>query len=455
MQKLFVWRDTIFKYLVAAIILVVPLYAKFPFIKIPGTFVSIRAEDFLIAITSFFLIFYIKDVFEFFKSKMSMSILLFLAIAFTSLLSAVFITKTVVLHIGLLHFVRRIEYFLPLVFSYIVIKKDKTALDFYLKLLFMVVFLSFLYGLGQKYLEWPIIITQNQEYSQGVALRWRPGSHINSTFAGHYDLATYLVMILPIVVNSFFVYKNKFSKLTSASAFFAGMWLLVNSASRVSLASYLLAVSISLLFLKKYKAIPVVVVTSIIFIAFSSNLLARYERLIEVTRDRFFSTQLITSVWASDSAGFGIKKQKPPPSPTPVPVFEDRSTSIRFNVEWPRAIRAFSKNPLLGTGYSSITLATDNDYLRLIGEVGILGFASFALIFLRIFQLFLTRFPLTNFFKGSELVFLAGFFGSLPGLFTNAVFIDIFEASKFATSFWLLMGMALFLIKKGTKDYEK
>jgi len=90
----------------------------------------------------------------------------------------------------------------------------------------------------------------------------------------------------------------------------------------------------------------------------------------------------------------------PTPTPTPTPTslpeatpsayFEPtalavgRSTDIRLKVEWPRAIKAFLKNPLLGTGYSSITLATDNDYLRMLGETGILGTLAFLAIILEI-----------------------------------------------------------------------
>src|SRR3990167_10675400 len=54
-----------------------------------------------------------------------------------------------------------------------------------------------------------------------------------------------------------------------------------------------------------------------------------------------------------------------------VPVAEDRSFNIRLKAEWPRAIRAFLKNPVLGTGYSSVGLAVDNDYLRSLAESGI------------------------------------------------------------------------------------
>jgi len=48
MQKLYNWLDGGIKYLLAAVMLAVPLYPKFPFIKIPGTYVSVRLEDFLV-----------------------------------------------------------------------------------------------------------------------------------------------------------------------------------------------------------------------------------------------------------------------------------------------------------------------------------------------------------------------------------------------------------------------
>ena len=42
--------DTIIKYGIAAILIAVPLYPKFPFLNVPGIYVSIRIEDFLILI---------------------------------------------------------------------------------------------------------------------------------------------------------------------------------------------------------------------------------------------------------------------------------------------------------------------------------------------------------------------------------------------------------------------
>ena len=315
----------------------------------------------------------------------------------------------------------------------------------------MVIFFAFVYGFGQRYFSWPIIITQNQEYSKGVALRWMPGSHINSTFAGHYDLATFLVLVLPVVITSLFILKNKLAKLFLLAIWLMSLWLLVNTASRISLVSYLVATTFSLVLIKKYKVIPVVLLISLSFIGFSSNLQERYTRIWGVVRERVFEVKIIDNlvsgeIYAQVDEESLYKKDKPSPTPTPVPVFEDRSSSIRLNVEWPRAIRAFSKNPLLGTGFSSITLATDNDYLRALGEVGFLGLLSFSLIFITIFKEFLGVFPLQEYFNGLNLAFVSGMVAAIPGIFLNAIFIDVFEASKFAIIFWLFMGMAISLI---------
>lgn len=444
--------NLLFKYITASTLIAVPLYPKFPFIDVPGTFVSIRLEDLLIAFSAILLVIaYFPKVKILLQDKLVRSIVLFLLVGLASLFSAVYLTKTVSLHLGFFHWARRVEYFIPLFLGIEAIRRDRKSLGFYFKILLLVVFTAFIYGVGQKNFEFPIIVTQNEEYSKGVALRYIPGSHINSTFAGHYDLATFLVLALPIVISAIFLLKGRLTKFLLIAASFSGMWLLVNTASRISLFSYLVATTLALILIKKYKVIPVVLIISIMFVSFSSNLLARYERFFEVGLERIMRINLINDrligpVYAQDVEGI-IERREVTSTPTPIPVFEDRSTNIRLNVEWPRALRAFSKNPFLGTGYSSITLATDNDYLRLLGEVGILGFFAFFLIFAQIGLIILRNMPIIKNFQNLELAFLAGFVGAIPGLFTNAVFIDLFEASKFATIFWLFTGFAVSLLR--------
>lgn len=451
MQKLLKLPNKIYKYAVAALVLMVPLYPKFPAISVAGTYVAIRLEDFLVLFV--FLIFFatqFRKFKSFFRDDINRAILIFLSVGAASLISGIFLTQSVTFHIGLLHWLRRVEYITVFWVGAAAIRNTR-GLDFYLKLFGITVILAFIYGLGQKYLSWPVIITQNLEYSKGIALRWIPGSHINSTFAGHYDLATFLVMLLPIFVCLYFAVKGLRSKLFLVLIITSGLWLLVNTISRISIVSYLVGVTVSLLVLRKTKALVAVLILSIVFFSFSSDLISRYVRIIDITKSKIeqqLDRILINSrdnltVFAQAEEDLPQRRiKKLTPIPTPPPVYEDRSTSIRLNVEWPRAIRAFSKNPLLGTGYSSITLATDNDYLRMLGETGLLGFFAFFLIFARVGKLYKTSLTIIpQSIDKIRSAFLAGVIGASPAIFLNAFFIDVFEASKFAIIFWLLMGI--------------
>ncbi len=418
----------IFKFILTSLLIVIPLYSKFPAIKIPGIYVAVRLEDFLIllAIIIFALPLF-KNIKRILSENVSRSIALFLIIGAISVVSGIYLTKTVSPNIAILHLFRRIEYLSLFFVGYLYVINNQKAdiFSYIIKVLLIVNFLVLIYALGQRFLNFPVISTQNEEYSKGVALRWISGSHINSTFAGHYDLASYIVLTLPILISSFFIYKDRISKIILGLSIVSGFWLLSVAVSRISIVAFILATSISLFVLKKYKEILAIAVISIVIFGFSADLRTRYGRIIDVLKQRISS---IVVVYAQEDGN----------------VNEDRSTSIRLNVEWPRAIRAFSKNPLLGTGYSSITLATDNDYLRALGETGILGLTSFSLIFVSLFLKF-KKFIFTN---SVESLFVASFIGSTVGILVTALFIDIFEASKFATMYWLFAGLVIGTINK-------
>lgn len=450
-KKLTIKYDFFIKYSAMLLLVVIPLYPKFPLFKVEGTFVSVRLEDFLLAFSALIVLPVIfKDLKRWLKDSTVIGFLLYLLVSLTSLVSAVFITKTIDPDIGILHLIRRIEYFTPFFIGYYAIYFDKKNLDLFIKTILLIIFVVFIYGMGQKYLHWPIIITQNQEYSKGVALQYREGSHINSTFAGHYDLASYLVLLMPTIV-AFLVQSkiNKILQLQFMGVFMAGLWLLVNSASRISFFTYLLSTAITLIILNKKRLLPIIVLISLLFTLSSQNMILRYKRVFDVVKNNYLTQSMIVSAQTINP----IKNIQASPTPIAIEILEDRSTNIRLNVEWPRAIRAFVKNPLLGTGYSSITLATDNDYLRLLGETGLFGFLAFIIIILN-FSLTLFKLILRNSGKvifSTEALFTAGIAGSLVGILINAVFIDIFEASKFAIIFWLIFGM----IKGIEKAYEK
>lgn len=422
-------RRSFLKYGVASLILAVLLYPKFPFVTIPGVAVSVRLEDFVI-FGVFVVWLFNVDFKEFFKNRINIAIIMFLMAGAVSTFAGVFLTNTVVPQAGFLHWARRVEY-LAMFFIGASVVRSRDELNFYIKLLVIVILLAFFYGVGQRYFNIPIITTQNQEYARGIALRWSEGSHLVSTFAGHYDLASYLILLFPTLYLFLFAKGQALKKFIPDTKIIItrvlllttvvmGLWLLTQSASRISLVSYLGSSLLALIIAGKKKFIPVVLILTFIFSLTSGNLVRR-----------FFN---IVSVYAQ---GEELPEETPEPVPPPP---EDRSTSIRLNVEWPRAIRALIKNPLTGTGYSSITLATDNDYLRMLGETGIIGFFSFWNFFGLIIIYILKSFPKA---ESPEALFVVGTFSALFGVLLNMVFIDLLEASKFAIILWLMLGFVV------------
>lgn len=437
-------QKNILKYSIATILLVIPLYPKFPVFNVPGTYVAIRAEDFLLTVLSIYWLYYIykKKNYGFLKDNLTRALILFFGVGLLSLISAIFLTQTATAHLGFLHWARRIEYIVPFFIGIAAVKETKKV-RFFGETIFIASLVAFLFGLGQIYLHWPVISTQNFEYAKGLALRWIPGSRLHSTFAGHYDLAAFLVLVLPLATAFFFNYKKWSRKLILFTFVLApSFWLLLETESRVSFAAFLVAISLTLWFLKRRIYIILVLAISLTTALLFTDLGDRYRYSIETYRQKIKNIQRINLVVESV---YAQTTQTLSREPEPVPPREDRSTSIRLNAEWPRALRAFLKNPLLGTGYSSITLATDNDYLRLLGEIGIVGALAFLLVLLHLFN------KLCWFFRtktsGLDRAFVAGFLGGFIGILLNATFIDVFEASKVAIIFWTLAGIAVGIVE--------
>lgn len=486
------WKSpevNIFSLIIIGLLIFIPIYPKFPLFNVPGTFVAIRIEDFIIAFVFFiWLIQQIRLGFPNLKDRVGKLILLYWGIGFLSLISAIFITKNIVPHIAVLHFLRRIEY-MSLFFVALSSVRSVKNIKTYCGIILLATAGVIVFGLGQKFLNWPVVSTMNAEFSKGMILRLSEWARVNSTFAGHYDLAAYLVLILAITGGFFFVIKNKLARIATLLVGFFSLYLLILTASRVSFAVYLVAIFFVLLLTKKYWWIGPVMALSLTMMLLSTEITQRFALTFNV--DLSYLSSKIPK-WGGEvnqlnlkptvtpiptptpietvkrgSRGVGGRVIIPTPTPTFVPMAAAEtqewmpttelaiqySDGIRFSVEWPRAIRAFFKNPFLGTGFSSVTLATDNDYLRSLAETGLLGFISFFLIFLEIIRriiVFLRR-------NKDEVLraLVIGFTGGLLGFLGNAVFIDVFESSKVAFIFWILMGSLVGLMKVSSIQNKK
>lgn len=452
---------SVLKYALAALLIVVPLYPKFPIFNVPGTYVAIRAEDFLISLIAlvWLTITLRSGIKNFLHDKLNQAILIFFAAGLLSSLSSIYLTRTAPPHIVFLHWARRIEYIIPF-FAAIEVVKSINKARFFTTAIFVATFFVFTFGFGQAYANFPVISTQNEEYSKGLALRWVPGARLHSTFAGHYDLAAFLVILLPISAALFWHYKKLKNKILFLMfSILPAFWLMLRAESRVSFASFLFGVAISLWLVRKKIYIIPVIALCILSAVFFTDLGVRYKNSLQTYWQRITNTQkinfrLVQPTFAQTSVPAVPErtrnKQTESAKPQIPNIFEDRSTAIRLNVEWPRALRAFTKNPLLGTGYSSITLATDNDYLRLLGETGLVGTLAFLLVILRLLQKLVAYVRNTK--RDWKYYYICGFTGGFLGLLLNATFIDVFEASKVAIIFWALAGIAVGLVEREKRN---
>lgn len=437
---------------VLGLFIFIPLYPKFPLFNVPGTYVAIRLEDFLIALViGLYFLTNFRNFKSLLKSTIIQAFLLFWAIGLLSLFSGIFLTQTVTPHLGVLHFLRRVEFMSLFLVSFSVFT-NTGQIKMMLKVMLGVTLIVIFYGFGQQWLSFPVISTTNREFSKGLILFLTPGARINSTFAGHYDLGIYMSIFLTVAIALLFYLKKVWHKLLISAISFLGFIVLALTAARVSFASMVIGI-IGLLWVIGQKKMIFLLMGLVIFAFVISpdlrhrtvatitvNLLGgggpKYTPPPQVTNPtKNFSLENAATKSASLSSTPRDVVPGEPINPTELGVF--RSFEIRFNVEWPRAINAFLKNPFLGTGYSSLTIATDNDYLRALGETGILGFLSFFLIWFILIKRILFSFKKSVGFKK---YFLIGSLMVILVTFLNATFIDVFEASKIAGLLWLYLG---------------
>ncbi|MBP9719238.1 MAG: O-antigen ligase family protein [Candidatus Levybacteria bacterium] len=492
----------------------IPLYPKLPLLDVTHTWVYIRVEDFLVAVAFFIYGIQVLRKKAFIRTPLTLPIILFWLVGAVSTLSAIYLIFPYIADafpmVAILHLLRRVEYLSLFFIAYSAMRNKSFAKPVVFVLAFTLL-LVVAYGLGQKGFiigeenRFPAYLTMNEEFAKGIPLKLSALARIPSTFAGHYDLAAYLVMLIAIMGSLVFGFRNYFLKIFFLFCTISGLILLLLTASRVSFAVYLLTISFMLILQKKKLLIIPVIILSILFSQTFQGISQRFGNTI---------SQVDLVVDARTGKAVGIAKEGSSPSSVviedvqstgenlpqgtayiqlPAAVEEKPTTKVvikrsriqagtesaqitnvegdfvvkrvlaydvsfttRFQGEWPRAIDAFKRNFLLGSGYSSISLATDNNYLRILGEIGIFGFLSFLAIFLTAGVYIRKVLPDIDSPLTKSLIL--GIFAGVFGLGLNAILIDVFEASKVAFVLWLLMGIALGLARLYQKqkiNYKK
>lgn len=515
------------------LLIFIPLYPKIPlFDAIPGYIVRVRLEDIFVGLTTLFYLIQVWRKKVSWKNPVAKWILAYIAVAFLSILSGLFIIRTIPLetiHLAksVLHLLRYIEYFALLFILYSSIKSEKD-LQVVIYVLALTVLLVSIYGYGQKYRYWPVFSTMNREFSKGMVLYLTEHARVQSTFAGHYDLAAFLVLLLPIFYVLGIKSQKKLERISFKILHLIGLWLLVVSASRTSFAAYLLAILFAIIFLawqeqsllKRLWAIlrrglSFSVLILLMILLFGGDMQDRFLQLLRAYPEAYtayeesvqFSEEQIAlledkyenlakfvknrgnppdnGLAVDENTAFTAdntitRTDEQPVSSRPVDVYEDipdkvleedsqgnlvvvekertwspnamkygLSLAIRLDELWPNAIRGFMTNPLLGSAYGTLNKkefyqfteaeSTDNNFLRTLGETGLLGFITFYGIFLVIFYQIKQNQKASPWLKNLNLAFMAA---SL-GLLANALYIDVFASSKVAFTYWALAGAIL------------
>jgi len=545
-RNILFWIDNNLVLILAALLIIfIPLYPKIPlWSPIEQYIVRVRLEDLLIliAVPLTFIQIWRK------KARLPSKIMIglfatYVAVGALSLLWSMFIIRMIpleFLHIGksALHYLRYLEYFSVFFVAYAAIR-SKADLRKLLIILAATVLTISAYGYMQKFFYWPVYSTMNREFSKGIRLVLTEHARIQSTFAGHYDMAGYLVIALPILMSLGLSARKWSKKILLFVSFSGGLWLVVMSASRMPFAASLVGIALVIflhaLFQPTWtKKLVFLVSRSLIFglcfiillYYFGQGMLDRLSTVVSnadnpisltAEFDKIIdplpipnSQQLIA--WLPKAPALpesaepapdmeaaliaqivSISDQPPVPaqSPTVAPaiprdvyevipepvtqtvVNEDGSTTmtvihktrvysdcalkhelslcIRLESLWPWAWQSFTTSPIFGTGYATLnkqfveefTVAdsTDNNYLRILGETGLLGMIAFmSIIGYLVWQ---TLKSLRSVSPNIVRPLLIGFLAATIGLLINAVYIDVFAASKVAYTYWLIAGLAL------------
>lgn len=283
MKKIISWAWDNILFLETLFLLVfIPLYPKLPLVDIKNTWVYIRAEDFVVvAVIASWVILLLRKKISL-RTPLTLPILIFWIIGAIATIHGVVLIfpslPNVFPNVAFLSYLRHIEYMSLFFIAYSGVR-DKKSLPIVIAILTLTLLAVIGYGVGQKYLGFPAYLTMNEQYAKGVPIQLSDLSRIPSTFAGHYDLAAYLVLILPILASMIFGFRNLFVKLFLLVTVVLGFGLLATTVSRVSFFALLIVFFVVLFFQKKrfvFYALPLVILAVILFLSFKPTLLNRF-----------------------------------------------------------------------------------------------------------------------------------------------------------------------------------
>ena len=282
-------KDFILPSLVLFLLAFIPLYPKLPLVDIQNTWVYIRVEDFIVFIVLAFWFYLLLKKQVTLKTPLTIPIFVFWLVGAIATIHGVIIIfptiASVFPNVALLSYIRHIEYLSVFFLAYSSVRNKGYTIAV-IWVLISTFLLVIVYGFGQKYLSFPAYLTMNEEYAKGIPIIISPLNRISSTFAGHYDLAAYLVLVIPIVVSLIFGFKNLLIKIFLGITSILGFALLFMTVSRVSFFVLFIALFFVLFFHKRkafFIVAPIILLGGVVFLFSQQSLLARFGSTVKET----------------------------------------------------------------------------------------------------------------------------------------------------------------------------
>lgn len=422
--------------------LTIAIFPKFTIISIPESHAGIRIEDILILIYTIFLfVGILKSGFSRYKKLfpiLKIFGVVFVSFMISNILGA--IAGNVSWTMSMLYLVRVFEYFI-LIFvgcDLIRLSSDERLIVKLVKftLIFHGIFMVF-EALG--------IIPDI-----GILINRVANNRIYTTFSGPYEFAGYLSICMPLILGEIFQ-KKRYTSIVYLLIIVAGVLLSESRIALVAIVVVFLWCSIKYMVgkdgkeeYKKHRMVSSKILVPIILavmagIFFIPRFVDRFS-LVSVNE----YTNAVQYAW--EDGDFEVYKNNDKVISYGRAIFATQDASFGMRItKWMLLLKeTLRASPLFGLGMSVSGEAMDGSIMKLLCETGIIGLVVWILLIIAVYK----AMPKIWHVRTAALMVIVA-------LFVNAMFIDIFDASKVMTIFWLLMGYYIFIDEKISQKKTK
>lgn len=424
------------KRLLLFLLFFIPVLPKINLLSIPGSTIAVRVEDILFTIVIFSVIFTALIKKESLRmDKFKRTVFWFIAISFLSLLLGILQGSIEVQTAPFMFFLRRVEYISFFFLAYLI--ADAESIDLIKRTIVPTFLVVAIIAVLQAVNMFGCFF-HGEYIPEGIG-------RVLSTFSTPGELAAYLAIIFTFSVFGILDKKpfRKFFWLVIAGS---QVFILFLATTRIEFISIPLGLAFLGIMKGKIRQLIIVfVLLAVISFVFAPSTLRERFSLI-FSRETGETISDVATGRGSVDINNALESEKF------VPPEYDLSALMRIYY-WMNAIDVFKTYPILGAGPSALGDVVDNNYLRVLGENGIAGFAVFVILIYQIWKNCVRVY--NNEMMSKETRDYALFvLVMLVNMLVIALMADVFEMSKIAFLFWLLVGVFFKVKDLSEKEYS-